>query len=189
MKIVATLSVILASTLPAAAADSIADQAKRAFELYAGGLSQPAYLAAGYGAALLKDIGGNWVKLNGPDPQTGIETYGNDTEKSCKTAAALTLAAPNTYSMTLATNLQANNVTQVYTLVAGATFAEHTDSEAYLALLNLGPDKTGDAADQQRALVLASANGIVDIYRPSEDVLVITRDRAYPTVLARCPAS
>jgi hypothetical protein len=28
----------------------------------------------------------------------------------------------------------------------------------------------------------------VQIFRPSPDILVILRDKAYPTVLARCPA-
>lgn len=174
--------------IPAQAAETIADQAKQAYELYAGGLSQPDYLSTRYGRDTLAGISGNWAKLNGPDPRTGIETYGNDTETACRGNAALTLASPNAYSMTLTTNLAANNLTQVYTLVAGATFAEHTDSTAYLDLIGLGASNNSPTAERQRALVLSSANGIVQIYRPSEDILVMTRERGYPTILARCPA-
>ena len=78
------------------------------------------------------------------------------------------------------------NSAKTYTLVAGSTFSEYTDPASYFAAIGL--DKQGPEFDQGRAVALSLANGIVQIYRPSPDILVITRDRAYPTVLARCPA-
>ncbi len=170
---------------PAIAADSIADQAKSAYQAFAGGLSQDDFLNAEYGKGVLDDIGGNWVRLNGPQA-SGVETYGVDTDRFCQTPAALTLGSPNAMVLNLNTNLQGANFTQQYTLIAGSTFAEHTDPNPYLSAVGLGPDKTGPQADQQRALLLSLANGLVQIYRPSADILVMTRDRGYPIVLARC---
>ena len=56
-----------------------------------------------------------------------------------------------------------------------------------LTAIGLGPEKTSPNIQQQRALLLSVANGLVQIYRPSQDILVMTRDRGYPIVLARCP--
>ena len=178
---------LIALAGPALAEESIADQAKRAYEVFAGGLSQQDFLAAHIGDKTFANIAGNWVRLNGPAPKTGIETYGTDTEKFCKSPAAITLASPNPMVLTVTTNLKGPNFTQQYTLIAGTTFGEHTDPGPYLTALGLGPDKTGDQADAQRALLLSLTNGTVQIYRPSEDVLVIARERGYPIVLVRCP--
>jgi hypothetical protein len=170
---------------PVAAADSIADQARGAYQLFAGGMTEDSFMAAGYGKGVLDNVSGNWVRLNGP-AASGVETYGIDADKFCQTPAALTLGSPSDMVLTLNTNLVGANFTQQYTLVAGSTFAEHTDPAPYLAAVGLGPDKTGPQADQQRALLLSLANGTVQIYRPSPDVLVMTRDSGYPIVLARC---
>ena len=178
----------LALATPAIAADGIADQAEQAYAMFAGGLSQQAFLSAQYGDRLLSNVAGNWVRLNGPDPKSGAETYGADTARFCQSQAALTLKSDTPFTLTLTTNLKGANFSQQYSLIAGSTFGEHTDPAAYLGTLGLGPDKTGDAADQQRALLLSLANGLVQIYRPSPDILVMTRDRGYPIVLARCPA-
>lgn len=185
------LSAVLAFALlaiPAAAADSIADQAHAAFDVFAAGQSQLDYNLAGYAGVLLKNIDGKWVSLAGPAPGTGIETYGADTEKSCKSPAVLTLASPDPLTLTLSAKPATAEFSQVYTLVAGSTFSEYTEPKAYFTAIGLGPDKTGLEADQSRAIALSLANGIVQIYRPSEDIVVISRDKAYPTILARCPA-
>ena len=189
MRLCAAGFFVLAMIAPAAAADTIADQAESAYSLYAGGLSQEGFLTATYGLALLKNISGNWVRLNGPDNKTGVETYGADTDKFCKSNARLTVAAPDSLTLTMTTNLPNGNFTLTYTLIAGSTFGEHTDAGPYLNALGLGLDKTGDNVDQQRALLLSLANGLVQIYRPSEDILVMTRDRGYPVVMARCPTT
>jgi hypothetical protein len=173
---------------PAVAADSIADQAETAFATFAAGKSQLDFAMAGYGSVALSNIAGKWVSLPGPAQGSGIETYGADTDKSCKSNAVLTLTSPNALTMTLSAKPVATEFSQIYTLVAGATFSEYTAPAEYLIAIGLGPDKTGPEAEQGRALALSLANGIVQIYRPSADILVITRDKAYPTVLARCPA-
>jgi hypothetical protein len=188
MRLLACL-LLLSAAAPAAAAETIADQAQRAYAFYAGGLSQQAFLTAQYGSALLANIAGNWVRLNGPDAKSGAETYGTDTEKFCKTQAALSLSSANPLTLSLTTNLKGANFSQQYVLIAGATFGEYTDPTAYLSAVGIGPDKVGANFDQQRALLLSLANGIVQIYRPSEDILVMTRDRGYPIVLARCPVA
>ena len=185
------LSVLLAVaalSLPATAADTIADQAQAAFDIFAGGQSPLDYTMTGYANAVFKNIAGKWVSLNGPAAGTGIETYGADTEKFCKSTAVLTLASPDPLTLTLSAKPVDAEFSQVYTLVAGATFSQYTDPASYFAAIGLGPDKTGPQYDQRRVLALSLANGIVQIYRPSEDVLVIAREKAYPTVLARCPA-
>jgi hypothetical protein len=185
------LSAVLAFALlscPAAAADSIADQAEAAFGVFAGGKSQLDFNAAGYGGTALANIAGKWVSLSGPANGTGIETYGSDTDKACKSSAVLTLASPAAVTLTLSAKPLDVAFTQTFTLVAGSTFSEYTDPQSYFAAIGLGPDKTGAQYDQSRAMALSLANGIVQIYRPSEDIVVITRDKAYPTVLARCPA-
>ena len=185
------LSAILAFALlsfPAAAADSIADQAHAAFGSFAGGQSQLDYNLTGYVGAALNNIAGRWVNLNGPAPRTGIETYGADTAKFCKSTAVLTLASPDPLTLTLSAQPSAVEFTQIYTLVAGSTFSQYTDPKTYFAAIGLGPDKSGPGYEERRAIALSLANGIVQIYRPSDDILVITRDRAYPTILARCPA-
>jgi len=187
MRVAPLCFAVLAVMSPARADDTIADQASRAYELFAGGLSQQGFLGAEYGDKVFAGIAGDWVRLNGPDPKMGIETYGTDTQKFCATPAALTLSSANPLSMTLTTNLKGANFSQIYTLIAGSTFGEHTDAEAYLTAIGLGADKTGPNIEQQRALLLSLANGLVQIYRPSADILVMTRDRGYPIVLARCP--
>jgi len=178
---------LIALASPALAEETIADQAKRAYDVFAAGLSQQDFLAAHAGDKTFANIAGNWVRLNGPAPKTGIETYGTDTERFCKSPAAITLASPNPLELTVTTNLKGPNFSQQYTLIAGTTFGEHTDPLPYLGALGLGPDKTGDQADAQRALLLSLTNGTVQIYRSSDDVLVIARERGYPIVLVRCP--
>lgn len=175
--------------LPVCAADSIADQAQSAFAVFAAGKSQLDFTLAGVGSVALKDVAGTWVSLDGPAPGTGIETYGADTEKYCKSAGVLTLASPDALVMTLSAKPVAAQFSQTYTLIAGSTFSQYTEPGAYFAAIGLGPDKIGPEFDQNRALALGLANGIVQIYRPSADIVVITRDRGYPTVLARCPKS
>lgn len=187
MRAAAACFAVLALATPAPAADTIADQASNAYGLFAGGLSQQGFLGADYGSKLFAGIAGDWVRLNGPDPKMGIETYGSDTQRFCATPAKVTLSSPGPLSLTLTTNLPGANFSQIYTLIAGSTFGEHTDAEAYLTAIGLGSDKTGPNLQQQRALLLSLANGIVQIYRPSVDILVMTRDRGYPIVLARCP--
>ena len=185
------LSAVLAFALlavPATAAEPIADQAQAAFDIFAGGQSQLDYTMAGYASAAFGNIAGKWVNLNGPASGTRIETYGVDHEKFCKTPAVLTLASPDPLTLTLSAKPVETEFSQIYTLVAGSTFAEYTEPAAYFAAIGLGPDKRGPEFDQRRAIALSLANGIVQIYRPSEDIVVIMRDKAYPTVLARCPA-
>lgn len=186
MRLLACL-LFLAAAAPAGAAETIADQAQRAYQFYAGGLSQQAFLGAQYGSDLLSNIAGNWVRLNGPDAKSGTESYGADTDKFCKTQAALSLSSTNPLTLSLTTNLKGPNFSQQYVLIAGSTFGEYTDPIGYLNAVGIGLDKSGANFDQQRALLLSLANGIVQIYRPSQDILVMTRDRGYPIVLARCP--
>lgn len=184
----AVLSLLFALlTLPAAAADSIADQAQRAFDIFAGGLAQSDFMLARHGNTALGNVAGSWVRLGGPAAGTGIETYGADTEKYCKTSVVLELASPDVLTMNLTAHINGREFTQIYTLIAGATYLEYTDPLPYLSAIGLGPERTGEQADQRRALALSQANNTVQIYRASEDILVIARDRGYPTVLARCP--
>jgi hypothetical protein len=172
--------------LPAAAPDSIADQASSAFATFAGGKSQVDYNLGRFGTVALSNVAGKWVGLGGPAAGTGIESYGADTEKACKSPAVLTLASPDPITLKLSAKPAETEFTQIYTLVAGSTFSEYTEPASYFAAIGL--DKAGPEFDQGRAMALSLANGIVQIYRPSPDILVITRDKAYPTVLARCPA-
>src|SRR5215216_81358 len=124
MRLFLAAALIAAALLPAAAADGIADQAQDAYRLFSGGLSQQDFLGAKYGRGTLSGIDGNWVRLNGPANGTNIETSGIDTDKFCKSPAALTLASPTPVTMTLHTNLKGKNFTQEYSLIAGATFGE-----------------------------------------------------------------
>jgi hypothetical protein len=188
MRLAAVAFLVAALAGPAVAQESIADQAQAAFAVFAGGKSQADFNTAGYGTTALSNVTGDWVSLGGPAAGTGIETYGADTERACESNAVLALASPNPITMTLSAKPVETAFSQTYTLVAGSTFSEYTDPAEYFAAIGLGPERTGPEADQRRALALSLANGIVQIYRPSEDILVITRDKAYPTVLARCPA-
>ena len=169
----------------AVSAQDIATQAQRAYGLYAGGLSQGEFLAVRYGTKVLDGVAGNWARLGGP-AANGVETYGADTDRICK-SGGVTLSVSSPYDLAFLNRGPSGDFTQNYTLVAGATFAEHTDPATYLAAIGLGPEKTGAQADQQRAVALVLVNGLVQIYRPSADILVLTRDRGYPVVLARCP--
>src|SRR3569833_1193026 len=90
MRILTFIAFALVSA-PVFAADSIADQAEQAYAMFAGGLSQQAFLSAQYGDKLLANINGNWVRLNGPDPKSGAETYGADTARFCQSQAAVLL--------------------------------------------------------------------------------------------------
>lgn len=189
MRLSLAVLALAALVAPVQAAETIADQAQQAYATFAGGLSEQDFLTARMGSVVLEDIAGTWVRLNGPAPQTGIETYGADSEKFCKGTGVLTLASPDSLTMTLSAKPAKSEFRQVYTLVAGATFAERTDPASYFEAIGLGPDKKGDAADQQRALALGLANQQVQLYRPSSDILVIVREAGYPNILARCPRS
>lgn len=184
------LSVLAAVALlvsPAHAAESIADQASDAFQIFAGGKAQPDFASGEYGKSLLGDVAGTWVALSGPQPGSGIETYGADVDRTCATPAAFKLASPNALSMTMTAKPLDKEFSQTYTLVVGSVFAERTEPEAYFAAIGLGPEKVGAEFDQRRAVALSLANGMVQIYRPSADIIVLTRGGGYPTVLARCP--
>lgn len=173
--------------LPAAAADSIADQAQRAYDLFAGNLTRQDFQTPRYGAAVTIDVAGKWAVLNGPDPKTGRESYGADTEKACAGRGALTLASPNGLTMVMTSNINPDQeFGQTYTYVAGTTFAERVDLDDYLKAIGLGPDKVGQQFERARAIALSQANGTVQLFRPSPDIIVLVRERAYPTVLARC---
>ena len=180
------LAALLAN--PSLAAESIADQASTAFEIFAGGKAQPDYASGGYGKSLFGDVAGSWVALSGPEPGSGIESYGADVDRNCATPAAFTLASPNPLTMTMTAKPLDKEFSQSYTLVAGSVFAERTEPEAYFAAIGLGPEKVGPEFDQRRAVALSLANSMVQIYRPSADIIVLTRGGGYPTVLARCPA-
>jgi hypothetical protein len=186
MRLSAVALALACLALPVAAADSIADQAASAFATFAGGQSQSDFNTARYSSVALRQIAGKWVNLSGPAAGTGIESYGSDTANGCKSPAVLTLASPDVLTMTLSAKPAATAFTQTYTLVAGSTFSQYTDPDEYFAAIGL--DRPGAQFDQGRAAALSLANGLVEIYRPSEDILVIARDKAYPTVLARCPA-
>lgn len=179
------LAALLAS--PAVAAEAIADQASAAFQIFAGGKAQPDFASGAYGKGILGDVAGTWVALSGPQPGSGIETYGADVDRACVTPAAFKLASPNALTMTMTAKPLGKEFSQSYTLVIGAIFAERTDPEAYFAAIGLGPEKAGPEYDQRRAIALSAANGMVQIYRPSDDIIVLTRGGGYPTVLARCP--
>jgi hypothetical protein len=181
-------AIALAVPAIAQAADSVADQASRAFEIFAGGLSQPDFGTARYGRVLLAGIDGKWVSLNGPAPGTGIETYGPDRDKFCAGRAALTLGAPDPLTLSVTARPVEAEFTQTYTLISGSAFAERTDPASYFESIGLGADKVGPEMDQRRAVALSVANGTVHIFRPSDDILVIVRSGSYPTVLARCPS-
>jgi hypothetical protein len=168
--------------------EPIADQAARAFQSYAGGMSQRDFIGGAYARAVLGDIAGDWVRLDGPDDKSGATSYGVQSEKSCSTAARLTLSSPDAFTLNLKTNLPGANFTQVFTLIAGSTFGEHTDAAAYLTAIGLGENNKSANVEDQRAIAMSIANGLVQLHRPSPDILVMTRDKGYPTVLARCPA-
>lgn len=186
LTLLALLTALLLNA-PAHAQTIIADQAQKAFDLFAGGLSQPDYVGGKATKVLFSNVAGKWVSLNGPAPRTGVETYGADTEKFCKGNGVLTLATPDAYTLSVTAQPGEVEFRQSYLLIAGSTFAEHTDPLGYFASIGLGPDKVGPQFDQQRILALSQANGVVQIYRPSADILVFHREKAYPSVLARCP--
>ncbi|HWA18031.1 MAG TPA: hypothetical protein VG757_03480 [Devosia sp.] len=169
-----------------AAAQTVADQAERAYRVFAGGYSQPDFLGGRLAESLFEGATGKWARLSGPNGKTGVETYGPDRDRICSTGQAITIAIEGRFGASILSVAPSGNFTQHYTLVAGSTFAEHTDADEYLAAIGLGPDKTGANFDQRRALALVLVNGLVQIYRPSSDVIVITRDRGYPVLLARC---
>lgn len=188
MRLALAAVLICICAMPAIAQQSIADQAQRAYDLFAGGLSQQDYATARYGNAVLGNIAGKWVGLSGPAHGTGIETYGADTERLCAGTGTFTLTAPDPFTLTLTARPAESEFRQTYTLIAGSSFAESTDAESYFEAIGIGLDKVGPQFDRQRALALSLANGMVQIYRPSDDILVIARDKVYPTILARCAA-
>jgi len=179
--------VLLVLAGPAFADETIADQAHAAYATFAGGLGAAQFVTAQYPRTALKNIEGTWAKLTGPDNKSGIESYGPDTDKACTSGSAAVLASPDPLTLNLTTKTPLGSFTQSYSFIGGTAFGEHVDINGYLAAIGLGPDQTGDAAAAQRALALSIVNGIVQIYRPSADILVMTRDRGYPLVLARCP--
>jgi hypothetical protein len=189
MRLPVFFAALCLAIVPAHAAQSIADQAQSAYDIFAGGQSQKDFLSARYGRSALSGIDGRWARLNGPDNDSGVESYGSETEKACTGPDPVTIKVIAPVALTVETTHGANSILQQYSLIAGSTFAEHTDLASYFVAIGLGPEKVGTAYDQQRALALAIVNGIVQIYHPSPDILVMTRDRGYPIVYSRCPAS
>jgi hypothetical protein len=185
MRLIVLLALLLVVASPASA-QSVADQTERAYRIFAGGYSQGDFLGGRFGETVFDGAAGKWARLNGPNGKTGVETYGPDRDRICGAGQGVTIAVDGRYGAHFLSVAPTGTFTQNYTLVAGSTFAEHTDAEEYLAAIGLGPDKTGAKIDQQRAVALVLVNGLVQIYRASADVIVITRDRGYPVLLARC---
>ena len=186
MRRLALLVLALLCVAPAAAQESVADQVSDAYRTFAGGLTSGDFLILRYGERVFEGAAGKWARLGGPN-KDGVETYGVDRDRVCGTKNAVTISTPAPASAAIENTPPGGSFVQHYSLVAGSTFAEHTDPVEYLAALGFDPDKKGAAADQQRAIALTYINGIVQIYRPSPDVIVMTRDRGYPLVFARCP--
>jgi hypothetical protein len=185
MHLVLSLAMLLAMT-SYASAQSVADQTERAYRTFAGGLSQGDFLGGRYGEAVFSGAAGRWARLLGPNGKTGVETYGADRDRICASEQAVAITVDGKYGASILNTAPAGTFVQNYTFVAGPTFAEHTDVAAYLGAVGLGPDKVGVKFDQQRAVALVLVNGLVQIYRPSPDVIVLTRDRGYPILFARC---
>jgi hypothetical protein len=185
MRSIIWIAWLLALASPAFA-QTVADQTERAYRLFAGGLSQGDFLGGRFGETVFGGVAGRWARLTGPNGKTGVETYGPDRDRICASGQAVAIAVAGPYGASIVSSTPAGTFTQHYTLVAGSTFAEHTDADEYLAAIGLGPDKIGARFDQQRAVALVLINGLVQIYRPSPDVIVLTRDRSYPVILARC---
>jgi hypothetical protein len=172
---------------PVHAADSLADQAAYAVDVFAGGAAAALYAETAYGRVAFDNIAGQWASLTGPDPRSGADSYGAAAEKACASSSVLTLASPDFITLTISGTPLDTEFRQIYTQIAGTTFSEFTEPHSYFAAVGLGPDKRGPEADRGRALALSLANGVVQIYRPSPDILVMTRDKGYPRILARCP--
>ncbi|MEP7239646.1 MAG: hypothetical protein ABI697_02060 [Devosia sp.] len=189
MRIGVLLAALSAFASPAIAADSVADQAQHAYDVFAASLSQRDFLSTEYGKAVFSGIDGRWARLAGPDAKTGIESYGADTDKVCKSTGAQVLHSPNPLVLDMTTTTTKGAFTQSYVLIAGSTFGEKTDLATYLVALGLGPGNTAPGVEQQRAFALSVINGVVEIYRPSPDILVLARDRGYPLLFARCPTA
>ena len=131
MRHVILVSALLVLAAPAQA-QSIADQAERAYAIFASGASQPDFLLSKHGGRVIEGIAGKWARLSGPDPQTGVESYGGDTDRICATPQAVTITTPAPLTANFVNTVPGGSFTQTYSLVAGATFAEHTDITAYL---------------------------------------------------------
>jgi hypothetical protein len=76
-------------------------------------------------------------------------------------------------------------VETVYSDLGGGTYVLYTDPEAYLDRLGLA-DVKDESLQQTRYMSLRFHAGIVSIYRPSADVLVIAPIAGRPSIMVRC---
>jgi hypothetical protein len=76
-------------------------------------------------------------------------------------------------------------VETVYSDLGGGNYVQYTDPEAYLDRLGLA-DVQDESRNQAKYMSLRFHAGMVSIYRPSADVLVIAPIAGRPSIMLRC---
>jgi hypothetical protein len=76
-------------------------------------------------------------------------------------------------------------VETIYSDLGGGNYVQYTDPEAYLDRLGLA-DVTDESRNQAKYMSLRFHAGMVSIYRPSADVLVIAPIAGRPSIMLRC---
>jgi hypothetical protein len=130
---------------------------------------------------ILQGIEGTWVPLNYLEPKDGDF----DLIRSACKRNGLALSAQGDYTLKMTRQPgRATEVSSYFVEKVGSWFVESTDAAALFRYLGVDGDKV---SDQIRGTSLAGSNGIVNILRPSADILVEEPLFEAPTILGRCP--
>ncbi len=135
----------------------------------------------------LRTLRAKWARLSGPDPKTGVESYGGDTGREYAPAPqAVTIATPAPLTADfrqhcrwrqLHPDLQFRRRRDLLRNIS--TLEPHSGGTR--SRLGQGWTTPSSSSGSRRC---RSSTGLVQIYRPSPDILVLTRDQRLSLILA-----
>jgi hypothetical protein len=150
----------------------------RVYDLFYGGETDPMKFVGGYRDKVLAGAEGTWT---GVIP--GFYPEGDLLAKAC-TLQPSVLKRVSPFSFTITNRPNKDPVTFTYVAMGGSTFSEQVNPVQLFTWLNI-LDKPELESARNNALM--SNSGVVNLYRPYPDVLVMQTAARLPRVLVRCP--
>ncbi len=170
---------------PALAQPSLFTQAQSARQIFALGLDDGGLLDGSYYDLLTQGLDGQWANTTYLlAPGDGEARFAELTARSCTTLPT-TIAVRRPLTIVLTSGRPPDQMFDVtYVYQGGTGFSAQADTTAFLR--RLGILDARDAMRSSQILALGNVNADVSIFRPYEDVLVITRLRGLSEVYVRC---
>jgi hypothetical protein len=161
---------------------ALIDQLGAARQAFMSGQTNDTLMDGGYYQAVTTDLAGSWIEaalFDQAEPAKLAEYISGSCERF-----PTAIVASDLFTLTMTLVARNISVATNYVYVGGTSFVAQTDVREQLTRLGI-IDRL--ATNLQGALFsLAAGNGVVDVYRPSADTIVITANRSPPRILLRC---